>query len=466
MKRVAVIGGGMSGSAAAYQLAREGCEFTLYEASSRLGGIVETQHRDGFTIECGPDAWVTEKPWARELAIELGLESEIIHSSDHQRRTYILRNGSLTPIPDGMRMMVPTRLEPIMESPLFNAEARAAYAKEAGNAEALKASALTDHEDESVASFVSRHFGAEVTRTIAGPLLAGIFGGDVEQLSARAVMPAFLKMEREHGSLIAALQKKENSNATPTPVFTTLKSGLQTLIDRMHAALPANTVRFEHPVHAITRQKGQWRIEAANTSEIYDTVIVATPPHVSRELLRSMHADFATLLAIEATSAIVIALAFSLEQSAQIRIPRGFGYLVPPGASSDNTQLLAATFMDQKYAHRAPEGAVLLRAFFGGTAAQALLSEDDTRIVSLAHMRLSEAVGPLPEPSFSVVRRWPRSLPQYTVGHLDRMARLENLVASTPGLHLVGNAYHGVGLPDMVRQGREAARKAVASSPK
>jgi oxygen-dependent protoporphyrinogen oxidase len=122
--------------------------------------------------------------------------------------------------------------------------------------------------------------------------------------------------------------------------------------------------------------------------------------------------------------------------------------------------------MDQKYAHRAPEGAVLLRAFFGGTAAQALLSEDDTRIVSLAHMRLSEAVGPLPEPSFSVVRRWPRSLPQYTVGHLDRMARLENLVASTPGLHLVGNAYHGVGLPDMVRQGREAARKAVASRPK
>src|SRR5580698_701587 len=122
MKRVAVIGGGMSGSAAAYQFAREGCEFTLYEASSRLGGIVETQHRDGFTIECGPDAWVTEKPWARELAIELGLASEIINSNDHQRRTYILKNGSLTPIPDGMRMMVPTRLEPIMESPLFNAE--------------------------------------------------------------------------------------------------------------------------------------------------------------------------------------------------------------------------------------------------------------------------------------------------------------------------------------------------------
>jgi oxygen-dependent protoporphyrinogen oxidase len=460
MKRVAIVGGGMSGTAAAYQLAREGsCEFTLYEASSRLGGIVETQHRDGFVVECGPDAWVTEKPWARELAIELGLESEIIHSNDRQRRTYILQGKQLTPIPDGMRMMVPTRMGPIMESPLFSAEARAAYENEARNAEDLKASALKDHEDESVASFVTRHFGEEVTRTIAGPLLAGIFGGDVEQLSARAVMPAFIKMEREHGSLITALQRKQDHHTEPAPVFTTLKSGLQTLIDRMQSTLPPGTTRFQHSVSAIRQEARQWQIEAAGSQETYDAIIVATPAHLTRELLQPIHADFAKLLDIEATSAIVIALAFSPDQSKDLRIPRGFGYLVPPVAGTDNTQLLACTFMDQKYAHRAPEGAVLLRTFFGGAAAKSLLGENDTHLTALARQNLSAVLGPLPEPSFSLVRRWPLSLPQYTVGHLDRMDRLAALVESIPGLHLVGNAYHGVGLPDMVRQGREAARK-------
>ena len=451
----------MSGSAAAYQLAREGCEFTLYEASSRLGGIVETQHRDGFTIECGPDAWVTEKPWARELAIELGLESEIIHSSDHQRRTYILRNGSLTPIPDGMRMMVPTRMEPIMESPLFSVEAREAYQHEARNAEALKASALKDHEDESVASFVRRHFGDEVTRTIAGPLLAGIFGGDVDRLSARAVMPAFIKMERECGSLITALQKKQNPHAQLAPVFTTLQSGLQTLVDRMKAALPPNSVRYSHPVSSIAPHAEQWQIEARDTTETYDAIIVATPAHVTRELLRPLHEDFAPLLSMEASSAIVAALAFTPEQATRLKIPRGFGYLVPPtSAGADDTQLLACTFMDQKYSHRAPEGAVLLRAFLGGAAAKALIAKDDAHLATLAHQRLSTTLGPLPDPSISLVRRWPLSLPQYTVGHLDRMARLAAVVDTIPGLYLIGNAYHGVGLPDMIRQGREAARKA------
>lgn len=472
MKRVAIVGGGLSGVAAAWQLTRNGqCEAVLYEASSRLGGIVETarvETSDGaFVIECGPDAWVTEKPWARELAIELGLESEIISSNDHIRRTYLLQGRQLTPLPDGMRMMVPTRWAPILESPLFSWQARLAYLREPRNAEALKASALKAGEDESVAGFVRRHFGEEVTRTVAGPLLAGIFGGNVEHLSVRAVMPAFVKMESEHGSLIAALQKRQNPKAESAPVFTTLKSGLQTLVERMQAALPLKTVRFGHAVSAVHRHDSQWQVEAGGAREGFDELIVATPAHVTRELLRPIHQDFATLLEMEASSAIVVALAFPVKESQRLKIPRGFGYLVPPPArkdDADKTQLLACTFVDQKYHHRAPQGAVLLRAFFGGAAAEALSSEDDAHLVALAHRRLSATLGPLPDPVISLVRRWPFSLPQYAVGHLERIVRLESLTETFHGLHLIGNAYHGVGLPDMIRQGREAARKAIRTA--
>jgi protoporphyrinogen/coproporphyrinogen III oxidase len=467
MKRVAIIGGGLSGTAAAWQLARDGqCEFVLYESSSRLGGIVETeriQTADGeYNIECGPDAWITEKPWARELAIELGLEDQIISSNDQMRRTYLLQGKQLTPIPDGMRMMVPTRWAPIMESPLFSWQARLAYLREPRNAEALKEAALKENEDESVASFVHKHFGDEVARTIAGPLLAGIFGGDIEKLSARAVMPAFIKMEREHGSLIAAMQKNQKAQTEPQPIFTTLKSGLQTLVDRMQAALPPNALRFNHAVTAVSRANGQWQIEAKGVKENYDDIIVATPAHVARKLLGPVHGDFATLLDMDASSAIVIALGFSPEQSKWLRIPRGFGYLVPP--SPDDTQLLACTFVDQKYQHRAPQGAVLLRAFFGGNAAKNLIGNDDAHLIALAHRNLSAALGPLPEPQISLIRRWPLSLPQYAVGHTKRMAELADLAATMPGLLLVGNAYHGVGLPEMVRQGRDAARAVVSTT--
>jgi len=463
MRRIAIIGGGLSGVATAYQLAQEGnAEFTLFEAAARLGGIVETVRRDGFIIECGPDSWVTEKPWARELAIELGLEAEIIASNDHQRRTYLLEDKRLIPMPDGLRMMVPTQWAPVLNSPLFSWQARLAYLRELRRAEELKKAALGEGEDESVASFVRRHFGDEVTQTVAGPLLAGVFGGSIDTLSVRAVMPGFVKMEREHGSLIAALQKRETSSE---PVFTSLKAGLGTLIERAAETLPNGTVQVEDEVHAITQEGGRWRVQTTELSGVFDALIMATPAHVTRRLLARVHAEFEPLLSMDVTSAIVVALAFSAERAKDLRIPRGFGYLVPqrPGSrpvADAGPQLLACTFVDQKFAHRAPEGAVLLRGFFGGDMAPALLTQDDAALVVLAHRRLSQALGPLPEPDISLVRRWPLSLPQYSVGHLDRMAKLAAIVDGFPGLHLVGNAYYGVGLPDLVRQGRDAARKA------
>lgn len=463
MRRIAIVGGGVSGVAAAYQLAQEdSIKFTLFEASARLGGIVETVRRDGFIIECGPDSWVTEKPWARELAIELALETEIIASNDRQRRTYLLEGKCLVPMPDGMRMMVPTQWAPVLNSPLFSWQARLAYLRELRRAEELKRTALGEGEDESIASFVRRHFGDEVTRAVAGPLLAGVFGGSVDTLSVRAVMPAFVKLERKHGSLIAALQKRE---ASSEPVFTTLKSGLETLIERVAETLPYGTVRLEDEVHSIAQEDGRWRVTTSSHSDLFDALIIATPAHVTRRLLATVHGEFEPLLGMDATSAIVVALAFSAERAKHQRIPRGFGYLVPQrphpqAAASPDPQLLACTFVDQKFCHRAPEGAVLLRGFFGGDTAPALLKESDAAIATLAHRRLSQALGPLPEPDISLVRRWPLSLPQYSVGHLHRMTTLAALVDTFPGLYLVGNAYHGVGLPDLIRQARNAARKA------
>jgi protoporphyrinogen/coproporphyrinogen III oxidase len=459
---IAIAGGGISGLAMAYQLACEGVEFTLFEASARLGGIVKTVHRQGFVIECGPDSWVTEKPWARDLAVELGLEDQIIASNDRWRRTYVQRGNErypqLIPIPDGMRMMVPGKWSPLLESPLFSWQARLAYLREPKRAEELKATAPVH--DESVADFVRRHFGEEVTATIAGPLLAAVFGGDIAQLSVRAVMPGFVRMEAEQGSLVQAVQHRAQTS-TPA-IFTTLASGLETLVDRMVAKLPKTSVRLSQPILRMCADHGGWRVTTASGSGHFDAVVLATPPHVTNTLLQPLSdlgARMASLLPQRASSAIVVALAFTAEQATRLRIPRGFGFVVPPVSSgSEEYPLLACTFVDQKFPDRVPANGVLLRAFFGGSSADALLGEVDDQLIERARLQLGRVLGPLPQTAETLVCRWPQSLPQYTVGHLDRMAELESMLSTVPGLHLLGSAYFGVGLPDLIREGRAAAR--------
>ena len=455
---IAIVGGGLSGLATAYQLATDGVAFTLFEASPRLGGIIETVHRQGFVIECGPDSWVTEKPWARELAVELGLEDQIIPSNDQRRRTYVQqgsdRQTQLVPIPDGMRMMVPTKWDPLLDSPLFNEQARQAYLREPERAEELKQSAPA--QDESVAAFVSRHFGEEVAATIAGPLLAAVFGGDITQLSVRAVMPAFVRMEAEEGSLILALERRAPQSTQS--LFTTLSTGLGTFIDRIVDRLPAASLRLNEPVLRVEADNAGWRLTTPSGSTRFDAVVLATPPQVTRALLQDQQARMTDLLPTQASSAIVVALAFTAEQASGLSIPRGFGFIVPPHGASHEPELLACTFVDQKFPGRVPPGGVLLRAFFGGHAGDALLGESDEQINARARLQLARVLGSLPETAETVVRRWPQSLPQYAVGHLERMAELESLLRAVPGLSLVGSAYYGVGLPDLIHHGRATAR--------
>ena len=478
VRSIAIAGGGISGLSVAYELARLGIPFTLLEASGRLGGTVETFRTGEFVIECGPDSWVTEKPWARELAVELGLEDQILFSNDQWRRTYLMKKGGLAPLPDGMRMMTPRKWAPLLTSPLLSWRARFAYLREPWRAAELKAAALRNSErnDESVAAFVRRHFGEEVTGSIAGPLLAGVFGGDIRELSVRAVMPAFVAMEAKHGSLITALRQRTPESKAPRPIFSTLATGLGTLIDRLVERLPAPSLHLRQPVTGIRCDDQGWRLLTAMGEQRFDSVVLATPAHVTRDLLASLSGSgqrMAALLPQQATSAVVVALAFGAAQAAAMRIPRGFGFLVPPSASNTDSpksigdhQLLACTFVDQKFSHRAPSGAVLLRAFFGGRSAEALLGEEDEAIALAARQQLARILGPLPAETLiePLVRRWPLSLPQYTVGHLDRIRELESLAGAWRGLHLVGNAYHGVGVSDLIREGRAAARAIAESS--
>jgi oxygen-dependent protoporphyrinogen oxidase len=260
--------------------------------------------------------------------------------------------------------------------------------------------------------------------------------------------------------------KRLAEHGAPEPIFTTLRTGLSTLIDRMAATLPEGSIRLGCAVMRLGQDaRGGWRVETgSNAGEWFDEVILATPADVTRELLGPLDAEAAALLAMEATSAIVVALAYEPERAAGLRIPRGFGFLVPPGEALDEEpRLLAGTFMDQKFASRAPAGGVFLRGFFGGLAAPRMLDWPDEAIAEAARAQFSRLLGPLPAASHTVVRRWPRSLPQYAVGHVGRMRALADRIDRMRGLGLVGNAYQGVGLPNLVEHGRSAARAVVSN---
>ena len=411
-RRIAIVGGGLAGVTAAWQLHQLGAQdVSLFEASSRFGGTVETVRQDGFVIECGPDGWVTEKPWATELAIDLGLAEELIHSNDATRVTYILQHGVLEPMPDGMRMMVPTDLRTLEASPLFTAQARQDYAAEPARAAELKAS--VPDQDESVAAFVLRHFGAEVLDKLAAPLLSGVFGGDVTTLSVRSVMPAFVHLEQEYGSLIVALQAAaaRRHGTPPRPIFTSLKHGTQTLIDRMLTAIPASWLRANTRVTSMQPQPdGTWQVHG----ETFDDLLLCVPAHIAAPLLAGFSVPAGQLLQMQESSAIIVAFAFAED----LTLPQGFGFLVP---GAEDNPLLASTFVDQKYPHRAPTGQHLLRAFFGGQAEPANDLRTDAELTGLALRGLEQILGHLPPPSFAVVRRWPRSLPQYAVGHAPQL---------------------------------------------
>src|SRR6185369_5393408 len=328
MKRIAIVGGGISGLAAAFALeerrrAGEALEFVVYESSPRFGGVLFTEQVEGCLIEAGPDSFLTEKPWAADLCRRLGIEDQLIGSNDADRKTYILVKGKLVPMPDGLMFMVPTQLSPAILSSLFSPATKLRVARE------WWYPARVSNGDESVAALVERHYGAEMVDRLADPLLAGVYGGEPSQLSVRAVLPRFVEMESKYGSLgrgmLAARKKLKNPQSRP-PIFTSLKRGMQQLSEALVAALRPETLLANTPVAAVQRQDRGWVVSAGYASDHFDSVIVATPAHAAVPLLEITCNDLAAeLKSISYSSSMTVALGFDKEVRSSL--PPGFGFL-------------------------------------------------------------------------------------------------------------------------------------------
>ncbi len=464
-RRVAVIGGGVSGLAAAYTLARARqagvpVEETLIEADGRLGGVIRTERVDGFLIEAGPDSFLTEKPEAAAWCRELGLGGSLLGSNDAARRTYVLHRGRLVPLPDGLLMLVPARWWPLATTPLIPLAGKLAVLKDWWvRAEDGR------REDESVASFVRRHFGQAMLDSIAAPLVAGVFGGDAEQLSARSALSRFWEMERRHGSLIRAVraaqrEKAQASSGTAArrPLFTTLKDGLEAMVAALEARLDPSRIERKRRAVAVERSEGSgeagYRIwlEGGSRREA-DALLLALPTYEAARLVRPVDPELAGLLAgIPYAAALTVALGYGAE--VRRTLPPGFGFLVP---RQEGRRLLACTFVHNKFHHRAPPGHALLRCFLGGAGDPEVLDWGDGEILGRVRQELTAILGIAAEPLFSRVYRWPASMPQYVVGHEARRRSLEERLTRHPAIRLAGNAYAGVGISDCIRSGAEAA---------
>ena len=460
MKRIAIVGGGISGLAAAFALEerrRDGelLEYAVYEAGPRFGGVLSTEQVDGCLVEAGPDSYLTEKPWAADLCRRLGIEDQLIASNDRDRKTYIVVKGKLTPLPDGLMFMVPTRLAPALLSTLFSAATKFRMLRE------WRFAPRGSRADESVAALVERHYGAEMVDRLADPLLSGVYGGDAAQLSVRAVLPRFLDMESKYGSLgrgMLAARKNKNSAQPAPPIFTSLKGGMQQLAEALVAGLPSDSLRANSPVQAVQKQDQGWVVSAGYASDQFDAVIVATPATAAVPLFEITCAALASeLKAIPYSSSMTVALGF--DKDVRAALPPGFGFLVP---RSEGKRMLAATFVHNKFPYRTPEDRALVRCFLGGSRDEHVLQLPDEEILSIVREELRQIVGLSAEPLFTRIYRWKGAMAQYIVGHLDRLQRIEGLLKQWPGLVLAGNAYRGIGVPDCVRSGEAAAQQALA----
>ena len=463
MKRIAILGGGISGLSAAFaleELRRAGSEleYVLYEGSPRLGGVLRTEKVDECLVEAGPDSFITEKPWATDLCRALGLGDQLIGSNDAERKTYILTNGRLVEMPDGLMFMVPTKILPTGLSPLFSWKTKLRMTQEL-----FHPPRAVDH-DESVAAFVERHYGSEMVDRLADPLLSGVYGGEAASLSVRAVLPRFAEMERTHGSLgraMLAARKKmaAGPHKTAPPLFTSLKDGMQHLAETVVSRLTPASLLTDAPVQAVQAEGGTegWVVSAGMKSDQFDRVIVALPAPAAAQVLRMASPELAAELgAIQYSSSITVGLGY--DRGVRALLPPGFGFLVP---RSEGKKLLAATFVHNKFPHRAPEDRALLRCFFAAKNAEDVWTLADEQIIGIVRDELQQILGLRADPLFTRVYKWKSAMAQYGVGHLDRLERIERLRKQLPGLALAGNAYRGIGVPDCVRSGGDAAKQVV-----
>lgn len=445
-----IVGAGIAGLSAAYELCARGRSCVVLEERARPGGVIRTERVDGFVIDAGPDSLLVQKPAAIELAREVGLGDRLVPTLQ-PRTAYVVRNNRLVPLPEGSFLGIPTRIDAFVTTPLFSLPAKLRMALE------LVVPRRTDVDDESIGGFMRRRFGREVVTYLAEPLLAGIHAGDVERLSMRALFPRLLEAERARGSVIRSLRALKTAQASGG-AFLSLAGGLDELVDGVTARLPAATLRCHARVSRV-RGRGPFQV-TLESGEGFDArvLIAATPARVSASMLGEVDAELARLCAeLRYASTAIVALGFRRER---VRHPlAGSGFVVP---RAERRTLMAGTWVSSKWPNRAPDGHVLLRGFVGGVAGADLLALDDGSLVDRVVNELAERLGIDGAPMLTRVFRWLDATPQHEVGHHRWMRALDQRLATVHGLFLTGSSYRGTGIPDCVADGRAVGAKAAA----
>ena len=453
LHRVAIIGGGISGLAAAQRLIEERnsrCEITLFEATDRLGGVIQSTERNGFLFEHSADSFILndELPFAGELCEKIGLE--LIETSAAHRGALILRDRTLHPVPEGLHLMSVRQLSGLLSTPLLSWPGRLRAACEPFIAK------RTSHEAESLEQFATRRFGREMFERIIQPLVSGIYTADPTKLSVSAALPQYARQEREYGSLRKAALAAKNKTAVNDrgarySMFRSPKDGMQSLVAKLQQTLESKVeMRLATPVRSLQRIGDQWEIDSGDSQETFSHVVAATSATSLAKLLGEKPLG-AELAAIEHVSTALVCLGFRRDQVSHPL--NAFGCVLP---AIENRKVLAISFTNVKFPSRAPDDCVLLRVFVGGALQPELVELDDDALTAMVLAELEELLGVSGSPIESLVVRWPRTTPQYHLGHNERLQAIERSLEATPGLFIAGNAYRGVGIPQCIRSGWQA----------
>ena len=441
---IVIIGGGISGLSAAFELTRRNAPFRLLEASPRAGGLIVTEQRDGFTIDAGADSMLGAKPAARDLCAEVGL-APLLQEMKTPRSAFVLAGDRLFALPVPSVLGVPTTAGAAARFGLLPVAARARVLLEPF----VRRGAA---EDESIASFFTRRFGAAAARLVAQPLLGGIHAGDTRELSVRSLFPNLVQAEAA-GSVLRGLARRSPGREG---AFLALAGGMETLPRALAGALPGGSIRYDAEVRRVTRDADGWRVETDGGDDRATAVLFASPAHVTARLLATVDADAAALCGgIAHASSVTVTLAWPRDA-----VPHplaGSGFVVAPGGGC---RITACTWSSSKWEGRAPAGHTLLRAFAGGTADPGAIDLPDDELVEIARRDLRRAIGVTAAPELALVRRWRDASPQLTVGHEARTSRLAEQLRRSPGVFLTGRGIRAVGIPDCIADARAAAAAA------
>ncbi|MCR9296869.1 MAG: protoporphyrinogen oxidase [bacterium] len=465
MKHVAIVGGGISGIAAALELSQQpqAISIRLFESAGRLGGVLETLRQGPYLVERSADNFATLLPDALQLTQDFGHVEALIHPVEKGRQAFVLHRGELLPIPIGFSLMQPTKIRSILATKTLSLAGKLRLLGE------YWVPRRTSQDDESLESFAIRRLGREVFENLVEPIVSGIFTADPAKLSMQATMPQFVEMEAKHGGLIRAHWASMRSDAAAAAKrasgarydqFVAPREGMSSWIADLQSSLPADCIRFDSPVESLESIGRRWLLRTPHETEEFDGVILATPARVSSRLLESVHPSVAATLAeIQYASSAVVAVIVPKSDLAG-RID-GFGMINP---RIEKRASLAISYTSNKYPGRVPEGQILLRVFFGGALSPEMIDYSDERLFELAHGELREILGWRGRnPLWQAVIRWRNAMPQYNLGHTQRVDSLMTRLEATPTLRLCGAAYRGVGIPQCVRSGRLAARSVLAA---